>query len=236
VGQTLLVGGAGATLPIAPLFGMPNGGAPNSVPGNAKGTTSALNGLVQELTNLLGYGVTGVERNNRIPGRLACNLAELGGRTNGIRTRRIVLLSQAVNTVRELQKEYQEDEVKSGVGGNYSVTHNLNLLLMEIATTPRAMHQKRDLAKALIRTVIYATHGVHFEETREAQAMLRSAIRESKARTSILTVDKQQYRANYRYQVEVACRTVLAGWSFPQEPANGITSVWIMRRTRNKMG
>ena len=166
------------------------------------------------MEKILGRGATEIAR------RLAQTLLQVHGSADQPNPR---LISAALAT-HELQHGHSRPR------GKGSVTRNLNLLLGQIFAF--ADDDAQQLAHAMIITTLFATHGIHTPDMRNAHRLVRQASLALKDRKSTIPrsqrlVAKKQAMAEYRSQVALAA-TGFMTTSLPEDV--NIHSVWMMAR------
>jgi hypothetical protein len=178
--------------------------------------------LLSALQAALGDQVGGVEKSHDIPHRLAINLATMTGPKPEMVARQQILLlaAQQVPKDHKLRPSTQP----------MSVSGNLNDLLNTIRGQRAASQLISTLLNEVATTVLFSTHGIHFDDTRNAQKAFRAAVLALKDTTSNVPVrtrirNKKQLLVAYRSSIHTRARqVVLAG--FP--PTATIQSAWIM--------
>lgn len=214
---------AGVLGSVAPILG--SSWAAGAETGRVDGQVHSEDALQEKLREVLQYGVRGVERNYGIPGRLATVLSRIGGQPRGIAEARTQILLQACEGV-ERSRRRSEPATRS-------VTANLNDLLDALRVVPVSNRVVQPLIGAISVATLFATHGVHFEETREAHARLRRAIRELKDRRSALPLRQRLFEKKRRlddYREAIARRRLSVSFGGHFDDVL-ITSVWISRHS-----
>lgn len=169
------------------------------------------------LSQVLGFRVGGVEKSNKIHRRLAANLNHL--RKQGYAN----LLQQATLAAYELQRT--PGALKKG---KQSVSSNVNLLLGEIYNLDSGMGETQPLARAILSTTIFATHGIHYDLTMSAQKRARQATKLLKDRDSFIPRAERLARkqAMQTYYRSIVKSVVMNNPWLPESVK--ISRVWIM--------
>ncbi|HUP44928.1 MAG TPA: hypothetical protein VM779_05395 [Thermoanaerobaculia bacterium] len=195
-------------------------------PAPARGGSRRPDALADTLRNVLDFHVQGAEKSNDIAGRLGTVLAHVGGRPRGLAEARRQILFRAAADVEQARRRLRDV-------GRRSVTENLNEFLDAVRVVPSSSRLLDPLIGGMAVAVLFATHGVHFPDTRFTQQRLRRANRELKNRESAMPLSSR-FRAKkawlHAYRKAIAQRrlTVSFGGHFPE----GVTirSVWLSQR------
>jgi hypothetical protein len=176
--------------------------------------------LTKALEKALRHGVHGIEKHHDIARRLAINLAGMGGRSPQILQHRRELLLSAADEARK--------HGASGEGAK-SVSGNLNALIAALRAQPASASVTGSLINAVIVSVLFATHGIHFGDTRESHRQFRNALLALKQRGSspigALITNKRLRLETYQADIERRRDDVVAN-GFPTTVT--ITSAWVM--------
>lgn len=178
--------------------------------------------LLIALQTALGDQVGGVEKAHDIAHRLAVNLATMTGPKPEMVARRQILLLAA-------QQIPRGHKLRPNPGPR-SVSGNLNDLLTTIRGTRGASQLIATLLNEIATTVLFSTHGIHFDDTRAAQKAFRAAVLALKNRDSDVPLatryrNKKQLLVAYRKTIHSRAKeVVLAGFPAPTT----INSAWIM--------
>lgn len=207
--------------------GQPSAGQ-GHVSGGDKGHQRGKAELQRVLQATLDFNVSGVENNNRIGSRLAANLVEIGGRSQEILEARRDLLFRAALEVRRNQGRTFNRKKRT-------VTQNLNDLLFAIRNESANSGFANSLINAVIVSVLFSTHGAHFDDTWVAHQQSRQALLALKDRKSSDPIGsridaKRSALENYRAVTAATRGEVFSSGKFPEDVI--IRSVWLMRRSR----
>lgn len=185
-------------------------------------TTSRQAQLLVALTTALGDQVGGIEKRHDIAHRLAINLATMRGPHPEMVARQQILLLAA----QQIPKGHQP---APGTQPK-SVSQNLNDLLNTIRGQRGASQLIASVLKAVATTVLFSTHGVQFDDTKEAHKAFRQAVLDLKQRNSDVSIgtrirNKRRLLVDYRRAILSHVKDVTLG-GFPA--AATIESVWVM--------
>ena len=172
------------------------------------------------LGQVLGFRVGGMEKSNKIAKRLADNINYLGNKSYGN------LLQQATVATYELQRT-------PGVlkKGKQSVSSNLNLLLGQIYNLDSGRGESQPLARAILSTTIFATHGIHYEITHAAQKRARQATKLLKDKNSpVPRAERLAMKRALQDYYSSRVKSVATNSSWLPETVK-IPRVWIMPRS-----
>src|SRR5262249_28156003 len=117
-----------------------------------------------------------------------------------------------------------------------SVTDNLNDILSTVRGQRGSSQLISTLIKSVVTSVLFSTHGIHFDDTRSAHTAFRKAVLALKNRHSDVPfatriAEKKRLLMLYRSAVFSRAKQVaLAGF-----PEGTIQSVWIMSRSRSSL-
>lgn len=187
-----------------------------------QGLTPKETELLPALQAALGDQVAGIEKAHDIPHRLAINLATMTGPKPEMIARQEILLLAA-------QQIPRNHKLRPSPGPR-SVSGNLNDLLSTIRGQRGASQLIARLLNEIATTVLFSTHGIHFDDTKTAQKAFRAAVLALKDTTSDVRVgirirNKRQLLVAYKNAIHSrAKQVVLVG--FP--PLVTIQSAWIM--------
>ena len=180
--------------------------------------------LSTNLNRLLSFRVSGMEKNNRIATRLAANLSTLGHAS-------LDTLPAGDQLARSVVAALTIQRSPSAGRGKTTVSKNLNYLLAEVFNQAVNGEQAMSLAGRIIETTLYASHGIHFDDTRMAHQAFRQAQLLLKQRDSLLPLserlqEKTARLAEYKALVEQRKQALLTSPVLPENIL--IRSVWDM--------